>query len=126
MSNGVHKASIKSEGKFHLELALNLALEDYRGPGPHRKPGAISHWKVADGALVFGWHSSMKDSVPLPAPMGKDALIGLVLGWLEGAQYPEEPDHDGDNHKGWHLSTVGYEDFYATFKVEPYWVEYGK
>jgi hypothetical protein len=127
--SAVQKVSVTSERKFHLGLALDLILEWPRDSLtlPDRvKAGSVSHWKVENGGLVFGWHANMKDAVPLPAKMEKDALIGLILGWLADAEYGEEPDHDGSNHKGYTIKTTGWEDSYATFRVEPTWIEYGK
>lgn len=55
----------------------------------------------------------------------------IASDWLLGADYGEEPDHDGSNEKGWRcfrdtwgrIDGMGSAAFLA---VEPFWVEYGK
>ena len=70
-------------------------------------------------------------SVAFPAPLGPDQCAKLVSAWLDDANYPNEPDHDGDNAKGWFCHTEGWghvEPFgHAAFlAVEPHWIQYGK
>lgn len=121
MGNGDTQIDIKSEGRMHLIAALTLAM-DYHIPG---KEGTVSHWLVEDGAMIFGWHESLKGSVPLPVPMTKEQVADLILGWLKSQPYPKEPDIDGHCSKGWQVYQPRA-DFYETFAVRPYWMEYHK
>lgn len=66
----------------------------------------------------------------LPFPMTLEQAADFAHGWLEHADYGREPDHDGDNGKGWRLYTedwghVGGE-WQAFAAVQPAWAMYGK
>lgn len=88
-------------------------------------------YAISDNRIVFFWadHSAM---VPLPAPASMDRCAELAFDWLKsGATFASQPDHDGDNHKGWrcfrqgwgHIEPFGWQAFVA---VEPCWMMYGK
>lgn len=84
--------------------------------------------------MVFLWHEDNIYGTPakvLPYPMSADAAINFFRDWLEVVTYPEEPDHDGSNVKGFLVSTGNYwghveECSYAFLGVYPVWQEYGK
>ena len=65
------------------------------------------------------------------AKTGPDTSAILVKQWLDDvAVYPEEPDHDGSNSKGWRLfnekwGKVNDEDA-AICAIEPEWLWHGK
>ncbi len=80
--------------------------------------------------LMLLWTDS-KDAIPLPFEMDLDETIEFVRGWLKkkGDAGPE-PDHDGDNGKGWRVFTdewghVG-ECSYAICGIQATWAMYGK
>lgn len=72
-----------------------------------------------------------KSMTPFPAPMELDFAATMAYEWLKTAKYPSEPDHDGDNGRGWRLykedwgriSKYGHGSVCA---IEPMWIEYGK
>lgn len=82
-----------------------------------------------DKFILFEYaHNKM---TPLPTPMPVNFMASMVYEWLKTAKYPEEPDHDGDNERGWrlykenwgHVDTFGHGSICA---IEPMWIEYGK
>ena len=67
----------------------------------------------------------------LPFPLSLEAAIEFLWSWLETAEYGNEPDHDGDNKKGFLVTTGNYwghveESHYAFIGVYPEWQMYGK
>lgn len=53
-----------------------------------------------------------------------------VRAWLEAVEYGPEPNHDGDNKKGWRVFNERYSHvsglWQAFVAIEPVWLEYGK
>jgi hypothetical protein len=73
-------------------------------------------------------HSSM---TPFPAPMPVSFVAAMVHAWLTTATYPEEPDHDGDNERGWRLykedwGRIDKFEHGSVCAIEPMWIEYDK
>lgn len=66
-----------------------------------------------------------------PTSLSMERCAELAFDWLQNVSYPEEPDHDGDNSKGWfceteewgHINPYGYKAFVC---VKPHWIMYGK
>lgn len=114
------KFDMTSEGADTLKKALSLFSPPGRNVTGYRTDGA---------KLVFYWHDSPR-STNLPFPMTLEQAADFANGWLEHVDYGDEPDHDGDNGKGWRLycEPWGYVDgdHYAFAAVEPVWAMYGK
>lgn len=115
----------------HLEEALKIAFKG--APG-----GKATHFRIEppisadDGypRLVLGWNEKMKDSQPLIHTLTAESSVALIEGWLRDQQYGSQPDHDGDNGRGWRVYNeswghVGH-DRYAFVAIEPAWAMYGK
>lgn len=111
-----------------LQLAIKLAGHNkvtHYGVDP--KLGLALFWsEPKDGRLP-------KSAVvqPLPYPMDKDALTAFVAGWLRTADYGPQPDHDGENGRGWTIYTDDswghvWGSFYGVIAVKPAWAMYGK
>lgn len=125
MSNGATKVLVSSEGYYHLNLALELALR-YHTSG--LRDGTVSHWSYNDHKMDFGWHEEMGGE-KLPYKIGIKSIIPLVSGWLQTADYGPEPNIDGSCEKGWTLTNnIPYSrgSFYVSFRITPYWCEYHK
>lgn len=79
--------------------------------------------------LVLFWHES-GGGTPLPAPMDAEAAIPFIKAWLAEADYGKQPDHDGDNGKGWRIYNEAWghvaRNHYAFVAIEPEWIMYGK
>lgn len=120
-----------------LKEALRICFR-HNAPG-----GRITHWIEKDaqtdpewiGAsdkrkmLVLLW-AKEEGSHKLPVPLKADGAFELVSRWLEEADYGPEPDHDGDNDKGFCLycDHWGHVDdlHYAVVGIIPAWAMYGK
>ena len=111
-----------SEGSETLKAALAL----FNPPG--RKVTGYS--EEPGKKLVFYWSNTSPRATKLPFPMTLEQAADFAIGWLEHADYGREPDHDGDNGKGWRLYCEDWghvdHDHYAFAAVQPVWAMYGK
>jgi len=93
---------------------------------PSRK---VSGYSTDGTKLVLYWRQTTK-AVDLPYPMTLDQAADFAAGWLDHADYGPEPDHDGDNEKGWRLYCESWghvdNDPSAFAAVQPVWAMYGK
>lgn len=79
--------------------------------------------------LILSWFADKADN-KMPYKMPLSETVDLVWGWLEAGPWPDQPDHDGSNGKGWFAFTdfwghVG-EDHYAVIGFQRCWALYGK
>lgn len=138
--------SITSEGS--LVSAMRIAF------GAHRKSvgyairpmvegekyvapsGAHPHqmgWKTEPKSLrlVFYWAKIDRlDFVEFPFEYDADGAADFADRWLKSVDYGKQPDHDGDNGKGWKLYNEGWGHvdghWQAFVAVSPRWAMYGK
>jgi len=148
--------NVTAEGQGALKAAITLAFEIARcqGTNPHGGKRGATHYAVRSASegekaenggwaygkaprplrLVFFNHYELKpvggDKITLPFKMDADGAADFARRWLEEADYGREPDHDGDNGKGWRLYNEAWghidEDRYAVIAVAPAWAMYGK
>lgn len=82
------------------------------------------------GRFILFWAEGAKDMVHLPAKMDQEQIIPLIKAWLSEADYGREPDHDGDNGKGWRVYNEAWGhvngEWQAFCAIEPVWLMYGK
>lgn len=138
MSGIVQRLVLETDTHQQLVAAIGILLVWNRhgakfyatGTDVNGKPFLSFLWGKPDGA---------NDVLPLIAPMAEpDAIAMQAQAWLKTVDYGTEPDHDGDNHCGFHLRNRGpalHEpgswkhnpwDFYAICTIQPCWVEYHK
>lgn len=107
------------EGKEQLKKAMGLF--------PCRK--VVGYREDEEKGLIFYWCDSVK-ATKLPFPMTLEQTADFASGWLEHASYGSEPDHDGDNGRGWRLYTEDWGhvagEYQAFMAVKPEWAMYGK
>jgi hypothetical protein len=62
---------------------------------------------------------------PFPVLLSPEMCADIIEQWLITVDYGTQPDHDGDNYKGFYLTTTGN---YISSRVEirPCWMMYGK
>lgn len=117
---------LRVSGETLERLKAVMGLADYKTA----KGYATS---VVDGRsrIVFFW-ADYESMVPFPTALTTDQLADIAMSWLKNeATYGQEPDHDGDNEKGWvcfseacgHVRPFGWQAFIA---VEPLWLMFGK
>lgn len=141
---------ITAEGNATLATLLKLAFE-------HNAPGRkCSHYKIAklahktsyftrgdatghsegeyeDAAgrsvLLLLWTAD-KGATEHPFPMTAEDAASFVSGWLRNVDMGPEPDHDGDNGRGFRLFTEAWGHVaghtYTICAIEPQWAMYGK
>lgn len=114
---------VTSEGKSSLILAMRLAFDrGYKAVG----------YKIGDKGLVFYWTMGLgpKDVIKLPFTLDADGAADFASRWLEEQDYGRQPDHDGDNGKGWRVYTEAWGhvagDSGSFVAVQPAWAMYGK
>lgn len=109
-------------GKGEDELRKVMAVAPMRS--------AIGFHQTPERFTLF-W-CNHQDMTPFPSSLGMTRCADLAVDWLEDvAKYPREPDHDGDNGRGWRCFTEDWGriepfGFGAFLAVEPYWLMYGK
>lgn len=114
------------EGKERFYTLLSMAVE--------ASPGCkvASYWADDEHGLVFRWHdgSSSRSSTKFPTPVNAEAACDFAWGWLRTQDYGKQPDHDGDNGKGWRIYNESWghvaSDHYAFIAIQPAWAMYGK
>lgn len=112
--------SVNGAGRERLQTVLALAEYDK----------AIGYW--ADGKRFVLFAYKHEEMVPFPTDLSLDTCANLVGEWLGSkAEFGPEPDHDGDNERGWHCYTEDWghvEPFgsSAFVAVEPCWLMQGK
>lgn len=116
---------------FHFDMTcegdatLRAALALFKPPG-----GTVTGYSVTDNKrLVFHWSESDR-ATKLPFPMTLAQAADFAIGWLEHADYGNEPDHDGSKGKGWRIYNEAWGhvdgDWSAFVAIEPAWAMYGK
>lgn len=79
--------------------------------------------------LVLYWHES-SNQLKLPFPLDADGAVSFIHSWLKNADYGGEPDHDGDNGRGFYMFTDYWGhvcgNHYAIVGIMPEWAMYGK
>lgn len=121
---------ITAGGDKTFKDAMNLAfLQNSKG---------AKFWAVrpADGTkplrMVFYWTDSdgAKDVLPFGFTMDPVGCAEFALRWLAEADYGPQPDHDGDNSKGWRIYNEGWGHvdghWSAIVAVTPSWSMHGK
>lgn len=114
------KFDMTSQGAEALKKALCLFNP------PSRK---VIGYSTDGKKLVLYWRES-KNSTNLPFPMTLEQAADFASGWLDHADYGEEPDIDGTVRAGWRLYCEHWgivdNDFAAFAAIQPAWALYGK
>lgn len=91
---------------------------------------AVRESKEGPKHLVFFWTGGGKDAVQMAFKLDAEGAADFARRWLAEAEYGEQPDHDGDNEKGWTVynEAWGHVDgeWQAIIAVQPTWAMYGK
>ncbi len=128
------RIDITSEGRDKLLQALNLCQHNkvvaYGVEWSPTRRGVqrlvLFHTVVTPGERGLDG----LNITPTLFPLTLEQMGELAFGWLAQCDYGEEPDHDGENHKGWRLYNEAWghvrSDWRAFVAIEPAWAMYGK
>jgi hypothetical protein len=124
---------ITSEGRDEFNMAVGLAMAHVPGGK------VVAYCMHPDRGMVLFWDWDPKENgsfeghpvQKLLYQMNAKALSDFAWGWLlGGSDYGEEPDHDGDNHKGWRVYNESWghvgDCWRARLAIHPEWALYGK
>lgn len=114
---------LTSEGPLvkPMEIAFMRPTQRAEGYLVHREKG-----------LVFFWYlgGAPDDFVRLPFKLDPIGAADFAMRWLAEQDYGNQPDHDGDNGKGWRLyneewgQVGGWTGSFIAVKTA--WAMYGK
>jgi hypothetical protein len=119
------KVDIVWEGEKRFRAILGMVLDKHNS-----RTKKFEHYAIDDDlGLILFWAES-KNAQKLPYPMDHAALVDFAWNWLKTATYGREPDHDGDNGKGWRIFTESWGrvkgDWATICAIQPIWAMYGK
>lgn len=138
------KIDITAEGRSSLHKALEIAfsqnapgnnIESYHVTKLESVPyNGIPEYLNGQTALILRWMKVEKPEengpVNLPFKLDIEGATDFAFRWLAEQDYGKEPDHDGDNKKGWRIWTGGWGhvggDRYSVCAILPDWAMYGK
>jgi hypothetical protein len=139
---------ITSQGRTALERAIQLIWDNCPGGfATHCDIVKLTHevhyygeptsghyttTKVTtDGipTMILYWHEASKGK-ELPYPFDRDHSIDFIWNWLQGTEFPPEPDIDGSCSKGWRVFNEAWGhvagNHYAIVAIQPEWAMHGK
>lgn len=132
---------VTAEGPDRLRMVMGILFFDqYKST---RYPKRATHYTIDPkaGLIFYDYQFAIKEpdrartEIPgnltkLPFTLDAEGAADFALRWLAETDYPKEPDHDGDNGKGWkvHLGQWGRvtDDWHSFVGVLPEWAMYGK
>lgn len=122
---------------FHFDIAgapLDESLKiAFRGASGRK----VTHWFIEErerplrARLLLAWHENAGSEFnKLFTPLDHEQAEGFIKAWLESIDYGVEPDHDGNNGKGWRVYNESWAhvdtNHYVFAAIEPHWNMYGK
>ena len=138
------KIDVYCEGTQSLHDALAIVLRQHRllrgwSVEPATKEGKptrmILYWMEDKAASPFPFDVSRGD---MPQKVGRERdtkdrlpwLVDMVEGWLMSLDYGRQPNHDGDNGRGWRVYTESWGhvagNHHTACAIEPARAWYGK
>lgn len=118
---------------FHIDVISEGDIASAMAIAFREGTRAVAYRVDKEKGLIF--YSYISDSarsaaVPLPFRLDAAGAADFAKRWLEEQDYGEEPDHDGDNGKGWRVYTEGWGmvagEQSAFVAIKPAWAMYGK
>lgn len=100
-----------------FDLARGFPAEGFRTEGNNK-------------FILYSYISDSSKATKFPTRLDAKTSANIVMQWLNGALYDKEPDHDGDNTRGWRCSTAQWGridgEWGSFLLIEPHWILYGK
>ena len=115
---------------FHIDItsegdiapAMKIAFSNHRF-------GAVAYKIDPVKGLIFFW-TECESAITLPFKLDPEGAADFAKRWLTEQVYGSEPDHDGDNGRGWRIYNEGWGHidgmWQAFVAVKPAWAMYGK
>jgi hypothetical protein len=140
---------LRDSSRENFTLAIKLIMAQRAGGAlyyaSHPRNGVVLFWSKPELAVFRvpgldgvwqGDHSSPETDfraqvTKLPYKLTAESAPDFLWGFLREMEYPAEPDHDGDNEKGYHITSgdgwgmIG-DSNYALLQVLPLWMMHGK
>src|ERR1700761_4976024 len=91
----------------HSQGTTHYAIRD-AVPAINDKDKPYLNKEAKPKRLVFMWTGGISDAVALPFKLDAAGAADFARRWLAETDYGEQPDHDGDNGKGWKLYNEGW------------------
>lgn len=114
------RVDVTSEGKINFDKVMSLFNHTAIG---YRIDAGITP------ILIFYW-AETKSMIPFPVALSEEEFADMAHKWLSLVDYGPQPDHDGDNDKGWRIYNEAWghvhDEWQAFVAVEPAWAMYGK
>lgn len=108
-------------GRDNLKAALTIVSSQHRQ--------AVGYSVSPEKGLIFYWAEHDKMTA-LPFKLDVEGMTDFATRWLAEQAYGREPDHDGDNDKGWRVYNEAWgkigSDWQTFIAVRPAWACYGK
>lgn len=113
---------ITSQGEPDFRKALSFF---FRSP-----IDVVKFYSVSEShGLILYW-AECNDAKPLPFVMAEKAAADFAWNWLQQADYPPEPDHDGENGKAFQIYNEAWTHvngrWEARVGIRPVWAMFGK
>jgi hypothetical protein len=125
---------VTSVGETSLLKALELAFAHHR---------QATHYAVRDAEpatervpykprrLVFLWTAATQlGTQELPFKLDAAGAVEFARRWLNEQDFGREPDHDGDNKRGWRVYNEAWgrvdNQYQGFIAIAPAWAMYGK
>jgi hypothetical protein len=138
MSGLVQRFHLEADTHAQLVSAIAILLE-WNSTGVKFYATGKDHARAPYLSLLWGKPDAAPDVQAFIAPMADPEAIAMQIeAWLKTAEYGRQPDHDGDNGKGYRLVNGGPTlsapgtwknnpwGFYSVLTVTPCWIEYHK
>lgn len=110
------------EGEKTFSHALTLAIG--------ARTTKIKGYRVDEERGLIFYQYDSDAMTPFPYDMDIDTAIVFAWGWLQKVDYGNQPDHDGDNGKGWRIYNESWgkvaNEWEAVIAIQPAWAMYGK
>lgn len=128
------------EGRATLSAAVGICFTQHRaathyavrGPDAALTDQQYAHQNrpAKPRRLVFMWTSGGAEAVALPFSLDAEGVTDFAMRWLAEQDLGREPDHDGDNGRGWRLYNEGWGhvdgEYHGWIAVSPAWAMDGK
>ncbi len=116
------KFDMTSEGKERFKIALSLVHKNkVIGYRVHKEKGLMLYHVKVDAS---------KDMILFPYEMTIGQASEFAYGWIENYNLGNQPDHDGDNGRGWRVYTESWGkvngEWQCFVAIQAVWAMYGK